>query len=330
MLIVMSHAATDAEVQQVMDLVRARGYVPKPMPGAERTAVCVLGNSGPVDPGAFENLPGVKECIRVTKPYKLVSRETRGQDTVVTVGGVRMGAGQPLAMIAGPCAVESRDQLFRTAEYLAGKGVKLLRGGAFKPRTSPYAFQGLGQEGLDILAEARVKFGLGIVTEATDHENYDQVEAAVDMVQIGARNMQNFSLLRRAGRSPKPVLLKRGLSATIEELLMAAEYILAGGNPNVVLCERGVRTFSDHTRNTLDLSAVPVVKQLTHLPIFVDPSHAAGKSPLVTPLALAAKAVGADGLIVEVHPEPAKALSDGPQSLTFEKFDELLARLAKI
>jgi 3-deoxy-7-phosphoheptulonate synthase len=330
MLIVMSHAATDAEVQQVMDLVRARGYVPKPMPGAERTAVCVLGNSGPVDPGAFENLPGVKECIRVTKPYKLVSRETRGQDTVVTVGGVRIGAGQPLAMIAGPCAVESRDQLFRTAEYLAGKGVKLLRGGAFKPRTSPYAFQGLGQEGLDILAEARTKFGLGIVTEATDHENYDQVEAAVDMVQIGARNMQNFSLLRRAGRSPKPVLLKRGLSATIEELLMAAEYILAGGNPNVVLCERGVRTFSDHTRNTLDLSAVPVVKQLTHLPIFVDPSHAAGKWPLVTPLALAAKAVGADGLIVEVHPEPAKALSDGPQSLTFEKFDELLARLAKI
>jgi 3-deoxy-7-phosphoheptulonate synthase len=246
---------------------------------------------------------------------------------VVEVNGVRFGGGAPLGVIAGPCSVESRDQLFRTAERLARRGVRLLRGGAFKPRTSPYAFQGLGQAGLELLAAARQEFGLGIVTEAIDHENFDAVEAVVDVVQIGARNMQNFSLLRRAGRSRKPVLLKRGLSATIEELLMAAEYLMAGGNRQVILCERGVRTFADHTRNTLDVSAVPVVKQLSHLPMIVDPSHAAGKSAYVIPLALAGQAVGADGVIVEVHPEPAKALSDGPQSLTFEKFDELMAKL---
>jgi len=241
---------------------------------------------------------------------------------------VRFGGSSGCALIAGPCSVESRDQVFRVAEFLARRGVRLLRGGAFKPRTSPYAFQGLGDEALRLLAEVRREFGLGIVTEAIDHENFDAVEAAVDIVHIGARNMQNFSLLRRAGRSAKPVLLKRGMSATIEELLMAAEYIVTGGNGRVILCERGVRTFADHMRNTLDLGSIPAVKRLSHLPMIVDPSHAAGKSEFVIPLSLGARAVGADGLIVEVHPEPEKALSDGAQSLNLPQFEELLARLA--
>jgi 3-deoxy-7-phosphoheptulonate synthase len=326
MLIVMDHSATEQHVAAVIELVRSLGCDPKPMPGAERTAVCVLGNKGPVDPSPFETLPGVKECIRVTKPYKLVSRETHPANSVVEINGVSFG-GPGFPVIAGPCSVESRDQLLRTAEHLARRGVKFLRGGAFKPRTSPYSFQGMAEKGLELLAEARQQFGLAIVTEAIDHVNYDVVEAAVDMVQIGARNMQNFSLLRRAGRGTKPVLLKRGISATIEELLMAAEYIMAGGNSRVILCERGVRTFADHTRNTLDLSAVPVVQQLSHLPIIVDPSHAAGKWQFVIPLSMAAKGVGAHGLIVEVHPEPSKAMSDGPQSLDFARFDELLTRL---
>jgi 3-deoxy-7-phosphoheptulonate synthase len=328
MLIVMRHDATDEQVRRVMDQVRALGFDPKPVPGAERTAVCVLGNRGPVDPEPLENLAGVLECIRVTKPYKLVSRDTHPTDTVVEVNGVRFGGSSGCALIAGPCSVESRDQVFRVAEFLARRGVRLLRGGAFKPRTSPYAFQGLGDEALRLLAEVRREFGLGIVTEAIDHENFDAVEAAVDIVQIGARNMQNFSLLRRAGRSAKPVLLKRGMSATIEELLMAAEYIVTGGNGRVILCERGVRTFADHMRNTLDLGSIPAVKRLSHLPMIVDPSHAAGKSEFVIPLSLGARAVGADGLIVEVHPEPEKALSDGAQSLNLPQFEELLARLA--
>ncbi|MFH0878202.1 MAG: 3-deoxy-7-phosphoheptulonate synthase, partial [Lentisphaerota bacterium] len=261
MLIVMRHDATQEQVDHVMGVVRSQGFDPKPVPGAERTAVCVLGNRGPVTAATFEALPGVLECIRVTKPYKLVSRDTHPQDSVVEVNGVKFGGGGELAMIAGPCSVESRDQIFRTAEHLLTRGVRLLRGGAFKPRTSPYAFQGLGEEAMSLLDEVRTRFGLGIVTEAIDHINFDTVEAVADIVQIGARNMQNFSLLRRAGKSSKPILLKRGMSATIEELLMAAEYILSGGNSQVILCERGVRTFADHTRNTLDLSCIPVVKQ---------------------------------------------------------------------
>lgn len=329
MLIVMSKDATEAQVRHVMDVVRAQGYRPEPVPGAQRTAVCVLGNKGPVDASLFLSLPGVKECIPVTKPYKLVSRETRPEDTVVSVNDVHIGAIDEFVVIAGPCAVESRDQLFRTAEALARLGVRLLRGGAFKPRTSPYAFQGRGAEALEWLAEARSRFGLGIVTEAIDAETYDLVEPIADIVQIGARNMQNFSLLRRAGRSRKPVLLKRGLAATIDELLMAAEYIITGGNHSVVLCERGVRTFADHTRNTLDLSAIPVVRKISHLPIIVDPSHAAGTWEFVIPLSLGAKGVGAHGIMVEVHPEPEKALSDGAQSLTLERFRELFDHLRR-
>ena len=327
MLIVMRNDATPEQIDHVMNLVRARGFRPEPVPGAQRTAVCVLGNQGPVDASLFESLPGVKQCIPVTKPYKLVSRETHPDDTLITVNGVVFGGGKGLAMIAGPCAVESREQIFAAAEAVSRRGVRLLRGGAFKPRTSPYAFQGLGEKALSLLAEVREKFGLGIVTEAVDHESYDLVEPVADVVQIGARNMQNFSLLRRAGAGRKPVLLKRGLSATLDELLMAAEYILAGGNPNVILCERGVRTFADHTRNTLDLSAIPFVKHVSHLPIIVDPSHAAGTWRFVIPLSLGAKGVGADGLIVEVHPDPERALSDGAQSLTFARFDALLRSL---
>ena len=327
MLIVMRHDATDEQVARVIDSVRGHGFNPKPVPGAERTAICVLGNRGPIDAALFDAQPGVLECIPVTKPYKLVSRDTRDKNTVVEINGVRIGGGHPLAVIAGPCSVESRDQIFRAAEELAARGIRLMRGGAFKPRTSPYAFQGMGDEALGLLSEVRRQFGIGIVTEAVDHENFDKVEAVADIVQIGARNMQNFSLLRRAGGSRKPILLKRGMSATIEELLMAAEYILTGGNDHVILCERGVRTFADHTRNTLDLSAIPVVKQLSHLPIIVDPSHAAGKWEFVIPLSLAARGVGADGLIVEVHPDPNKALCDGAQSLNFKRFDELLQQL---
>ena len=327
MLIVMRHDATDEQVARVIDSVREHGFNPKPVPGAERTAICVLGNRGPIDAALFEAQLGVLECIPVTKPYKLVSRDTRDENTVVEVNGVRIGGGHPLAVIAGPCSVESRDQIFRAAEAMAQRGIRLMRGGAFKPRTSPYAFQGMGDEALGLLAEVRRQFGVGIVTEAVDHVNFDKVEAVADIVQIGARNMQNFSLLRRAGESRKPILLKRGMSATIEELLMAAEYILTGGNDHVILCERGVRTFADHTRNTLDLSAIPVVKQLSHLPIIVDPSHAAGKWDFVIPLSMGARGVGTDGLIVEVHPDPDKALCDGAQSLNLNHFDELLQKL---
>lgn len=326
MLIVMSADATPEMIAGVEETVRGHGFEPKPVTRG-RTAICVLGNKGPVDAALFESMPGVADCIPVTKPYKLVSRETHHEDTVIDVNGVRIGSPGVFAVMAGPCAVESRDQVFRAAEEIARRGVKIFRAGAFKPRTSPYTFQGLGDEGLALLAEVKARFGLAIVTEAIDHENLEKVEQVADVVQIGARNMQNFSLLRRAGRSTKPVLLKRGMSATIEELLMAAEFIVTGGNTRVILCERGVRTFADHTRNTLDLSAVPVVKQLSHLPMIVDPSHAAGKWQFVIPLSRASKAVGADGVIVEVHPDPAKALSDGAQSLKLETFDELLAAL---
>jgi 3-deoxy-7-phosphoheptulonate synthase len=329
MLIVMKPDATEAQVEEVLDVIRNLGFKPHPMPGATRTAIGVTGNPGAIDPAHFEMLSGVAEAIRVSKPYKLVGRDLKHDDTVVLVGGVEIGGSAP-AIIAGPCAVESYDQTMEIAELVASTGVKLFRGGAFKPRTSPYAFQGLGEKGLKILAEARERFGLSIVTELLDTETADLVEEYADIVQIGARNMQNFSLLRRAGQGRKPVMLKRGMSATLDELLLAAEYIMAEGNYNVILCERGVRTFADHTRNTLDLSIVPAVQNRSHLPIIVDPSHGTGKRHKVIPMARAAVAAGADGIMVEVHNHPEQALSDGPQALLPEMFRQLVAEVYAI
>jgi len=314
--------AGPAEIARVCERIESLGFKPHIIPGEQRTAIGITGNNSPIDPADFEDLPGVAEAIRVSKPYKLVSRETKRENTAVTVNGVRVGCGD-LVLCGGPCSVESRDQILECAHAVKAAGAQLLRGGAYKPRTSPYSFQGLGEAGLRYLAEAREATGLGIVTEAIDVETFDLVESYADCVQIGARNMQNFSLLRRAGRSRKPILLKRGMSSTLEEFLMAAEYILADGNYNVILCERGVRTFADHTRNTLDLSVVPAVQSLSHLPIIVDPSHGTGKRDKVLPMALAALAAGAAGLIVEVHPNPEKALSDGYQSLDPAQFAEL-------
>ncbi len=316
-----AHAGED-EVARVCRKVESLGFRPHVMPGAQRTAIGITGNPGPVDPAEFEDLPGVAEAIPVSKPYKLVSREVKPDDTVVRIAGAQIGGGE-LVLCAGPCSVESREQILAAARAVKDAGALLLRGGAYKPRTSPYAFQGLGEAGLKLLAEAREATGLGIVTEAIDVETFDLVEHYADCIQIGARNMQNFSLLRRAGRSRKPILLKRGMSSTLEEFLMAAEYVLSEGNYQVVLCERGVRTFADHTRNTLDLSVVPAVQRLSHLPIIVDPSHGTGKRDKVLPMALAAVAVGAAGLIVEVHPNPECAMSDGFQSLYPDQFVEL-------
>jgi 3-deoxy-7-phosphoheptulonate synthase len=321
-LVVMKAQAGPAEIARVCERIEALGFQPHIIPGEQRTAIGITGNRGPVDAAEFEDLPGVAEAIRVSKPYKLVSRETKPDNTVVTVKGVRVG-GEDIVFCAGPCSVESRDQILESAWAVKEGGAKLLRGGAYKPRTSPYSFQGLGEEGLRYLADARQATGLGVVTEALDTETFDLVESYADCVQIGARNMQNFSLLRRAGRSQKPVLLKRGMSSTLEEFLMAAEYILAEGNYQVILCERGVRTFADHTRNTLDLSVVPAVQSLSHLPIIVDPSHGTGKRDKVLPMALAAIAAGASGLMVEVHPAPEHALSDGYQSLDPRQFAAL-------
>src|SRR5689334_17507195 len=315
--------ASAEDIRRVCERIQSLGFRAHVMPGAERTAVGITGNHGPVNPAEFEDLPGVAEAIPVSKAYKLVSREVKPDDTVVRVAGVPVGGGAGLALCAGPCSVESRDQILTAARAVKAAGAQLLRGGAYKPRTSPYAFQGLGEEGLKYLAEAREETGLGIVTEAIDVETFDLVEKYTDCLQIGARNMQNFALLRRAGRSRLPVLLKRGMSSTLEEFLMAAEYILSEGNYQVILCERGVRTFADHTRNTLDLSVVPFVQQLSHLPIIVDPSHGTGKRDKVHPMALAAIAAGASGLIVEVHPNPDRALSDGYQSLYPDQFAEL-------
>jgi 3-deoxy-7-phosphoheptulonate synthase len=301
------------------------------MPGAQRTAIGITGNKGEVESGTLEEMPGVQEVIRVTKPYKLVSRDTKPDNTVIKFPNSRATiGGSDLAVIAGPCGIETRDQAFKIAERVARAGAQFFRGGAYKPRTSPYSFQGLGEDGLKIMAEIRDRFGLLIVTEAVDYESLDLVDQYADVIQIGARNMQNFSLLKRAGRARKPVLLKRGLSATLEEFLMAAEYIMSEGNYNIVLCERGVRTFADHTRNTLDLSIVPAVQRLSHLPIIVDPSHGTGKRNKVTPLSRAAVAVGADGLMVEVHHDPDRALSDGMQSLFPDQFDALMAQVRQI
>jgi 3-deoxy-7-phosphoheptulonate synthase len=328
-LIVMRQGATPEDVRGVMDAVEARGYKAHAIPGGQRTAVGVTGNRGADDAPAFESLSGVLEVIPVSHGYKLVSREVKGEATVVDIGGVAVG-GPGLVITAGPCAVESLEQTLIVARRVKAAGAHLLRGGAYKPRTSPYSFQGLGEEGLKILAAAREETGLPVVTEAVDLESLDLVEKYADAIQIGARNMQNFSLLRRAGQARKAVVLKRGMSATLEELLMAAEYILSEGNYSVVLCERGVRSFSDFSRNTMDLAVVPAVKDLSHLPILVDPSHGTGRRDKVLPLSRAAVAVGADGVMVEVHHDPNKALSDGPQSITPDMFEDLMVDLRQI
>jgi 3-deoxy-7-phosphoheptulonate synthase len=323
--------ATEDQIQTVCRNVEELGLRPHPMPGETRCAIGVTGNRGAVAADTLSQLPGVTEVIPVTKPYKLVSRDMKSEDTVVRFATSDATIGGPsLAIMGGPCSVENRDQLFRAAEAVAAAGARFLRGGAFKPRTSPYAFQGMGEAGLEIMAAAREAFGLLIVTEAIDAESLSLVDQYADMIQIGARNMQNFALLKQAGRASKPVLLKRGLAATLDELLMAAEYVMSEGNYNVVLCERGIRTFSDHCRNTLDVAIIPAVKRLTHLPIIVDPSHAAGARDKVAPLARAGIAAGADGAIIEVHCDPDHALSDGAQSLYPAQFAELTRSLAAI
>jgi 3-deoxy-7-phosphoheptulonate synthase len=330
MLIVMKSDATERDIDEVVKVVTELGLRAHPMPGAQRTAIGITGNQGAVDPSRFENLPGVAEAIRVSKPYKLISLDLRPEKTVVRVGGDASIGGEELAIIAGPCAIESRAQVFAVAEAVRRSGARFFRGGAFKPRTSPYAFQGLGEEGLKILAEVRDTYGLKIVTEAMDEHGLELVERYADVIQIGARNMQNFSLLKRAGRSRMPILLKRGLSATLDEWLLAAEYVMAEGNYNVILCERGIRTFSQHTRNTLDLAAIPAVRRLSHLPVIVDPSHGTGKNFMVTPMARAGIAVGADGLIIEVHDQPERALCDGAQALTLEQYEQLVSEVRSI
>ena len=315
MLVVMQAHATEQQVEAVCEAITGLGLRPHSLPGAQRTAIGITGNASAIEPGALEDLPGVAEVIQVSKPYKLVSREMKPENTIIAFPGSSAAiGGKTLAMIAGPCAIENREQAFRIAEHVAESGAQFFRGGALS-RTSPYAFQGLGEEGLRIMAEIRDRFGLLIVTEAIDNESLALVEDYADMIQIGARNMQNYSLLRAAGRARKPILLKRGIAATLDEFLMAAEYVMSEGNYQVALCERGIRTFTDHTRNTLDLSIVPAVQRLSHLPILVDPSHGTGKRNKVIPLARAAVAVGADGLIIEVHHQPEKALSDGMQSI---------------
>ena len=330
MLVMMKAHATPGEIREVCRKIEEMGYRAHPIAGIVRTAIGITGNREPVDATVLEAFPGVSECVPVSKPYKLVARELREDPTVIELGdGVRIG-GAGIAVIAGPCAVESRQQAFAIAAAVRAAGVRLFRGGAYKPRTSPYSFQGLGEAGLQILGEVRAEFGLKIVTEAVDQESLDLVEKYADVIQIGARNMQNFSLLKAAGRASRPVLLKRGISATLDELLMAAEYILAEGNYQVVLCERGVRTFADHTRNTLDLSVIPAVQRLSHLPIIVDPSHGTGRREKVVPLARAAVAVGADGLIVEVHHRPDEALSDGNQSILPSQLELLMTEVRQI
>src|ERR1700687_933358 len=330
MLIVMNAGAGKGEVDNVVRVVESLGFRAHVMPGANRSAIGVTGNQGAVDLSHFENLPGVAEAIRVTKPYKLITLDLRPDRTVVDLGdGARFGDGS-LAIIAGPCAIENSKQAFAIADVVQRSGAKFFRGGAFKPRTSPYAFSGLGEAGLKILADIRKEFGLKIVSEALDEANVDLVEKYADMIQIGARNMQNFTLLRRVGRSKLPVLLKRGMAATLEEWLLAAEYIMAEGNYNIVLCERGIRTFAQHTRNTLDLAAIPAVRRISHLPVIVDAAHGTGRSYMVTPLARAGVAVGADGIMVEVHGRPDEALSDGAQSLMFDEYERLVSEVHAI
>jgi 3-deoxy-7-phosphoheptulonate synthase len=329
MLIVMKSDASASDIDRVIEIIETLGFRGHALPGENRTAIGVTGNKGAVDPAHFENLPGVDQAIRVTQPYKLISRDLRPEKSIVQVGNASVG-GNELAIIAGPCAIENEKQVLTTAETVAKSGARFFRGGAFKPRTSPYAFQGLGLEGLKMLAEVRDRFGLNIVTEAMDEHGIDAVAKYGDCIQIGARNMQNFSLLKYAGQTKKPILLKRGLSATLNELLLAAEYIMAEGNYDVILCERGIRTFADHARNTMDLSIVPAVHRLTHLPIIVDPSHGTGHNYMVTPMARAGVAVGADGLIIEVHPCPEEALCDGAQALTPAQYIDLVQQVRAI
>ena len=331
MLVVMKAQATPEQIQVVCEHIERLGFRAHPLPGAQRTAIGITGNQGEVDRGNLEELPGVSEVIRVSKPYKLASRDVKQEDTIIRFAGTDATiGGKELAVIAGPCSIESREQAFAIAEQVAASGAQFFRGGAYKPRTSPYAFQGLGLEALRIMAEIRDRFGLRIVTEALDNETLELVAECADVVQIGARNMQNFSLLKKAGRRRKPVLIKRGLSATLEEFLMAAEYVMSEGNYQVILCERGVRTFSDHARNTLDLSVVPAVQRVSHLPIVVDPSHGTGRRDSVLPMARAAVACGADGIIVEVHHQPENALSDGPQSIYPAQFAQMMTELEQI
>ena len=335
MLVVMKAQASPEQIQAVCAAIEQLGFRAHPIPGAQRTAIGITGNNGAVEQENIEALPGVSEVIRVSKAYKLASRDVKTEDTVIhfpqtgrcpeaSIGG------RNLAIIAGPCSIESREQAFAIAEQVAASGAMFYRGGAYKPRTSPYSFQGMGVEGLRIMADVRERYGLRIVTEALDNESLEHVNEWADVIQIGARNMQNFSLLKRAGKLRKPVLLKRGLSATLEEFLMSAEYVMSEGNYQVILCERGVRTFADHARNTLDLSIIPSVKALSHLPILVDPSHGTGKRASILPMSRAAVAAGADGLLVEVHDHPDKALSDGPQSLFPEQFARLVDEIGQI
>jgi 3-deoxy-7-phosphoheptulonate synthase len=330
MLIVMHSKAKGDEIDAVIEAITEMGLTAQPIPGSQRTAIGVLGNKGYVDDASIRDLPGVKDVIHVTKPYKVVSRDFHPRPTIIKVGDIEIGEGSRPVVIAGPCAVESEEQILATALHVKKMGANLLRGGAFKPRTGPHTFQGLKKEGLKLLALAKKASGLPIVTEIISQQNVDLVEQYADILQVGARNMQNFELLKELGRIRKPVILKRGMSATIEEFLAAAEYIYSEGNHAVILCERGIRTFETATRNSLDLSVVPIIKQLSHLPIIVDPSHATGKRALVPPMAKAALVAGAHGIMVEVHPEPDKALSDGAQSMTFEGFEKLMGEIRRM
>jgi 3-deoxy-7-phosphoheptulonate synthase len=330
MLVVMSHQATQEDVDRVCETIRAMGYTPAPMPGAQRTAVGLVGNDGRVDDSLVIELPGVARVIHVSNPYKQVSREWRPENTIVTIApGVAFG-GEEIPVIAGPCSVETEQQILESARAVKAAGAVALRGGAFKPRSSPYSFQGLGRKGLALLALAKRETGLAVVTEAMDDEGAHLVAEIADCIQIGARNMQNYSLLKTVGKIGKPVLLKRGMAATIQDLLLSAEYILAEGNPHVILCERGLRSFDTTSRNLFDLTAIPVVHQLSHLPIVADPSHGTGRRAVVTPMSRAAVAAGADGIIVEVHPQPDRALSDGAQSLNPEQFGDMMRQLRRV
>jgi 3-deoxy-7-phosphoheptulonate synthase len=329
MLILMKSGATAEQIDAACRAVRDLGYSPHPIPGAVRTAIGITGNKGPLDPSIFTRLDGIADAVPVSQPYKLVSREVKPEDTVIEVAGVKIGGGAAVVM-AGPCSVEDREQVLSTADHVKKHGAHILRGGAFKPRTSPYEFQGLREDGLKLLAEARDRTGMPVITEVKDTDSLPMVCRYADILQIGARNMQNFSLLEKIGELSIPVMLKRGLSSTVKEWLMAAEYILSRGNRKVILCERGIRTFETETRNTLDLGIIPLLRDKTHLPIIIDPSHGTGYAKGVTPMARAAIATGVDGVMVEVHPEPTKALSDGPQALTFPMFEKLMRDLRGI
>ena len=327
MLIVMHHTASDAQIEAVENAVRAMGLQPVPIPGSQRTAIGVLGNQGYVDDSAIRELPGVRETIHVSKPYKLVSRDFHPQSTVVDVAGVKFGDGCTPVIIAGPCSIETEAQMLAAAREVKAAGARMLRGGAFKPRTGPHSFQGLGIDGLKLLRAAGDAVGLPVITEVMRIDQLEAVCRYTDVLQIGARNMQNFDLLKEVGKLAVPVLLKRGLAATIEEFLAAAEYILAEGNEQVILCERGIRTFERATRNTLDLSVVPLIREMSHLPIVVDPSHATGKRNLIAPMSKAALVVGAHGVMIEVHPDPDRALCDGAQSLNGTSFAKLMGEV---